>query len=294
MSLLKFYSALSLVPFTINALRYPYEKWKYWNMPKEPEWDTKTALANFAHLSQSTPENLHYKICSKNIVNMAPYLHQGHLGLETKEEADAAIETIVDIGGLAAGLSAILIPVVMEFSNCHSNNSLGVCTKASAEDLLTFSGLRLLTAAYLVSALARIFFIRPTINTLARDPFPNMRVLLIAAEYGQMLGALTLVLEKPDHDPQFLETVKHAKQFLKLLPQIEQEIHRSVAIDKPEVKKILYVITVTCKQIVLKATAAPPLPSEPPKETRPQPLLSQKLPQLTPPAVASATAPKTP
>ncbi len=251
MSLLKFYGALPILSVTYGLTSFAYQKMKYWILPKQPEWDEKFAWQNFKLISQSKPEEIQYRVCPKNISRLSPYLHQGNLGFDTKAECDAAIDSTMQLVGLALGAGAFLLPVARYFTSCLSQGSLGVCVKSGIEDLFSFSGLRLFVGAYLISIFAN-FIIFPAVAPLIVDPLPQERLRLLAVEYGKMLKALHEVLDLPANDPKFIETAELAKLFLRLSPHIEQEIHKSAAMDTHEAQSIMLLLKNVCRQILVK------------------------------------------
>lgn len=251
MSLLKFYGALPILSVTYELTSFAYQKMKYWILPKQPEWDEKFGWQNFKLISQSKPEELQYRVCPKNISRLSPYLHQGNLGFDTKAECDAAIGNTMQLVGLALGAGTFLLPVARYFTSCLSQGSLGACVKSGIEDLLSFSGLRLFVGAYLISSFAN-FIIFPAVAPLIADPLPQERLRLLGVEYGKMLKALHKVLDLPADDPKFIETAELAKQFLRLSPRIEEELHRSVAMDTQEAKDVLQLLKNACQQILVK------------------------------------------
>jgi len=257
MSLLKFYGAIPLVSLAYQAVRIPYAKWKTWRT-KEPEWDEKNALPNFIHLSQSTSsEQLMSRIAPKRISNLTPYLHQGHLGVESQEESDKAVQDIIQIGGLVSGGAAFFLPILRYFSRCLANDSFAACAKNGAEDLFSYSTLPLLAGAFLVSQATQIFFFAPLIGSLSADMMQPQRQLLLKVEYKKMEKALAEALDRPADDPFFSTVADAARKFLRLAPQIEKEIHSHLSIDAEFAKELLLPLQVACRQIAAKAKEAP-------------------------------------
>lgn len=258
MSLLRLYGTLAVLPVGIALATAPYRIWKWMRAGKQKtEWHPKEAMKNFALLSQAKPEELSARICPKQFYNFLPYLHQGNLGMETRKETETRLSEISDIGAAAVGVVAAAIPVVKYFNTCLSNADAGTCVKIGFEDLYSLSGVQLIAGAYLIAVLAKALLIQPVISMIATDSYQDSRLLLLSIEYKKMLDALNEVLSKSQDDPKFIEAAQVAKQFLRLLPSIEKEIHISLALDTDKVKALLLPLKTACRQILIQQQLKP-------------------------------------
>ena len=284
MSLLKFYGTVALLPLAVKTLSVPHTIWKKYSVGKQAGWEPNEALVNLARLSLSKPEELPYRICPNSFYTLVPTLHQGHLSVDSKKEADEVFRTIEALAGLSAGAAAAAIPIARWFGSCFANAGLGTCAKLGVEDLFTLSGLQLLAGAYLVSQIAKRFLIAPVIIMLSQDNFLPQRTLLISEEYTKMLHALNNNLEKPHDDRAFIEAAEIARQFLRLSPLIAKELHQSLALDTDKAKELIIPLETACRQILAKqklendsrtllplpaAPQTPPLESSPPQTAAP-------------------------
>jgi len=254
MSLLKFYGTIPLIPLAINLGMMPYHMWKAWRAPKKVEWKPNETMLNFALLCIAKPEELPHRICPKSMHSFVPYLHQGVIGAENKKEADAAFETFVETASIAAGVCIAGIPIAKYFSACLSKQGLATCAKEGAADLVSYAGLPLIAGCYLAYRIAKGFFIAPIVSVLTRDAYQDTRMDLLAAEYKKILVALNVILDLPPGDPKFVQTAPLAKQFLRLLPHIENEIHKSLALDRQQAKDLLMPLQTACRHILVKQT----------------------------------------
>jgi len=272
MSLLKFYGIIPLLPLAISLGTLPYRIWKSYRTPKQTEWKPNQAMVNFALLCSAKPEELYYRICPKSMYGMLPYLHQGNIGAENKKDADAAIGTFIEAASIATGVVAAGIPIIRYFNDCLAHQSVGTCVKEGVADVLSYAGLPLIAGGYLVSRIAKKFFIAPVMSILAADHYQQMRIVLLNAEYQKMLFSLNQILDMPADDPKFIQTTQLAKQFLRMAPHIENEIHTSLGIDRLEAKSLLMPLQTACRQILIKHShSAPPSPIAA-KETAPSSL----------------------
>ena len=251
MSLLKFYATFPILVIAGTVLSIPFKMWKRHSVGKSA-WSPKEAMENLARLSQSTPEELSHHICPKALYRLVPFLHQGQLGVETQKEADAIFDNMIEIGSIGVGTAAAMIPIAKWFGICLSNAGLGTCAKLGVEDLFSLSGVQLLAGAYLISQIAKHFFIAPVINVLGRDGLVPHRTLLISNEYTILLKALNEAYDLPHNDPKSIEAAQIAKQFLRLSPHIAKELHDSLALDNDKAKELIIPLQTACRQIMAK------------------------------------------
>ncbi len=254
MSLLKFYGTLPLIPLAIGLGIMPYRMWKAWRVPKIVAWKPNETMLNFALLCIAKPEELPHRICPKSIRSLVPYIHQGVIGVENEKEADAVFETVVETASIAAGVCIAGIPIAKYFSACLSEQGLATCAKEGAVDLVSYAGLPLLAGCYLAYRIAKGFFIAPIVSVLTKDAYQGTRIALLATEYKKILVALNEILDLPPEDPKFKATAQLAKQFLRLFPHIENEIHTSLGLDRPQAKHLLMHLQTACRHILVKQT----------------------------------------
>jgi hypothetical protein len=262
MSLLKFYGTLPLIPLAVTLGMAPYRMWKAWRAPKQVEWKPNETMMNFALLCLAKPEEFPHRICPKSIRSFVPYLHQGVIGVETKQEADAAFETVVETISLAAGVCVAGIPIAKYFSACLSTQGFGICAKEGAADLVSYAGLPLIAGCYLAYRIAKGFFISPIVAVLIQDPYQATRMNLLDTEYKKILVSLNEILALPPEDPKFVHTAPLAKQFLRLSPHIENEIHQSLGLDRQQAKALLMPLQTACRHILVKHAYSANAPKE--------------------------------
>lgn len=286
MSLLKVYTTLVFSPLIFSAVTLPYRAYKYFNTKKDNgEWNPQDYLQTFSNLSQvKNPTELPARIAPLHLSKSRPYIHQGVLGVDSQQEADERIGILTETLSLGAGVVCASIPIVSFFNRCLESTDLGVCAQTTGQDLITYAGLPLLAGAYLISHFVKAFFIGPVLLNVSQNSLDNHLVFKqLSDEYKKMLTALNLILDKPADDPKFIETAKLAKQFLRLSPEIEQELHNSLALDRAQAKELLLPIRVACRQFLIKASLNPiPLPA---------PVAAPSLEEVKTPPVAAPSIP---
>lgn len=252
MSLLKFYGLLPLIPFAIGLSTAPYRLWKSYRAKKSVEWaQGQPPLVNFALLGTAKPDELQGRICPKILYSYVPYLHQGNIGADSEKEAEARIATFVEVSSIGTGIGVAAIPIMKYFSDCLTHQGLGTCSKEGAADFFSYAGIPLIAGAYLVSRIAKNFFIVPTI-TILTDGHQSIRILVLNEEYKKMALFLHQILDLPADDPKSIHTAQLAKRFLRIVPEIENEIHTSLAIDRKQAKNILIPVVTACRLLLAK------------------------------------------
>lgn len=263
MSLMQLYFALPFaLPIASAALAYPYNAWKSWNAPPTPAWDAKDPMVNFARICNTKREALSRSIGPKQIYRQIPTLTQKTLGVKTFTEANAQINAFAEGGALVTGALVAAIPIVKFFGSCLKSADLGTCAATTARDLFSYSSFQLLAGAYLVSRVAKLFVFNMAAVTLMDISHP-MRVAPLYLEYMKIQKALTDILDQPVENTKFQETALLAKQFLRIAPTIEKELHETLSIDRIVAKGLLIPLTTVCRQIDLKNSLAQQAP--PPK-----------------------------
>jgi hypothetical protein len=120
MSLLKVYTTLIFAPFIVSTVTLPYRAYKYFNTKKDNgEWNPQDYLQTFANLSQAkNPSELPARIAPLHLSKSRPYIHQGVLGVDSQEEADARIAILTETLSLGTGVVWACNPNVSFFNSC--------------------------------------------------------------------------------------------------------------------------------------------------------------------------------
>ncbi|GEM_PF-3348852 len=256
MSLMQLYFSIPFLPLAAQLATYPYRAWKAYNAPKVPDWDKKNPMVNLSRICQTKREILGRSLAPKQIYGLIPSLTQKTLGAATHFEANDRVNALSEAGALGAGAIAAAIPIVKFFGKCLANSGPGTCAAHTASDLFSYSSFPLLAGAYLVSRVSKIFFFNLFAVTFGLDNWYDLRRVSLTAEYQKIQGALIQVLDLSADDPKFKETVPLARQFLRIAPEIERELHETFSLDPGHAKQTLAALTNICRQIVLKETFA--------------------------------------
>lgn len=255
MKLIRSYYTLILLPIPI-LVGASYLKAKTNNLPSNIKWDLKNYLSNFTNLSQAKPEELKSRICPLHILKITPIVDQKILGAENKKEAEKIVQAWQDIIRVGTGLAIASVPIIRFFSTCLTHAHSGVCTKASIHDLMSYSAIPIMCGAYLLSGIASSILLDPLVRPLTRDIHQPTRIALITQEYTKMLIALQQVLDKPADDPQFKQIATIVEQFLRISPQIENELHDTLSLDRSQAQELLLPLQTVCRQFLIKHSHA--------------------------------------
>lgn len=251
MNLLNFYRLLPLVPFTIEVCLLPYNLLIRTKSAFDAGWDAKNPLNNFTMLSKCTPKTLVGRVCPKGLYRLVPYVHQGNLGVSNRQEANSLIDNAVNIASISAGGAIAAIPAVTFFKHCLETQELGTCTYKGAADFLSVSGIQLFVGAYLISWIAKYSLIYPVANLFTQDRQYPRRSLRVSQEYTGMTNAIIALLEKPSDDPLVVNTALAAKQFLRIAPYIEKELHVGCSLDSDAAAAIVAPLKAACRHLLI-------------------------------------------
>lgn len=251
MNLLNFYRLLPLAPLAINVCLIPYNLWIRTKSAFGNTWDAKNPLDNFAKLSNYTPKTLAGRVCPKSLYRLAPYIHQGNLGVSNRQEANLLIENAVNLASMGTGAAIAAIPAVKFFKNCFETNGSGTCAYIASSDFLSASGIQLFVGAYLISWIAKYSLIYPVADLFTRDRLYDSRNSLCLQEYNRIADAIIALLEKPSDDPLVVRTALAAKQFLRIVPYIERELHTGCALDSDTAAAIVAPLKAACRHLLI-------------------------------------------
>ena len=253
MNLLNFYRFLPLAPLAIEVCLIPYNLWIKTKSVFDNTWNDTNHLDNFTMLSKCTPKTLPGRACSKRVYGMVPYIHQGNMGVANKQEANSLINNAVNIASIGAGVAIASIPAVKFFKNCLETQEMGTCAYTAGADFLSVSGIQLFVGAYLISWIAKYSLIYPLAGVCTRDRRYDLRNEISSQEYTRMAYAINALLEKPSDDPLVLKTALAAKQFLRIAPYIEKELHIGLALDAEIAGEILAPLKAACRHLLVHA-----------------------------------------
>ena len=251
MNMLNMYRLLPFVPLLVEVCLLPYNLWTRTKVVFDKTWDVKNPLENFTMLSQCTPKTLAGRACSRGLYRQLPYVHQGNLGTQNQQEANALIDSAVDIASIAAGAAVAAIPMIKFFRNCLSTQGLGTCVYTGTADFLSVSGIQLFVGTYLISRIAKYSLVYPLANLFTADRRYFLRRDQCAQQYTEITNAINALLEKPSNDPLVLKTALTAKQFLRIAPYIEKELHTGFALDPEVAAEIVTPLKTACRHLLI-------------------------------------------